>query len=100
MSDFISFYRPAECRAAIALARERSGSTQSNVDAKRAALVGEGNKVTRGGMCIFSHYRRKLIQNYNDTLHRMFAHGSTVYLVVITAVSCAVTCSRIAWTAN
>ena len=46
MSDFISFYRPAECRAAIALARERSSSIQNSVDAKRAALVGEGNKVS------------------------------------------------------
>eukprot|EP00904_Undaria_pinnatifida_P010728 jgi/Undpi1/6786/HiC_scaffold_21.g09263.m1 len=43
-NDFVSFYRPAECRAAIALARERSCTVQSNIDAKRAALVGEGNK--------------------------------------------------------
>ncbi|CAM9290972.1 unnamed protein product [Ectocarpus fasciculatus] len=44
LHDFIQFYRPADCRAAMALARERDGGGPTEEDLKRAALIAEGNR--------------------------------------------------------
>lgn len=46
LHDFIQFYRPADCRAAMALARERDGGGPTEEDLKRAALTAEGNRVS------------------------------------------------------
>lgn len=46
LQDFIQFYRPADCRAAMALARERDVGGQTEEDLKRAALIAEGNRVS------------------------------------------------------
>lgn len=46
LQDFIQFYRPADCRAAMALARVRDGGGQTEEDLKRAALIAEGNRVS------------------------------------------------------
>ncbi|CAM9166124.1 unnamed protein product [Scytosiphon promiscuus] len=37
--DFVSFYRPADCRKAIALAKERDGESQTEEELQRAALA-------------------------------------------------------------
>ncbi|CAM9637203.1 unnamed protein product [Ectocarpus sp. 6 AP-2014] len=44
LQEFIQFYRPADCRAAMALARVRDGGGQTEEDLKRAALIAEGNR--------------------------------------------------------
>ncbi|CAB1105480.1 unnamed protein product [Ectocarpus sp. CCAP 1310/34] len=44
LQDFTQFYRPADCRAAMALARVRDGGGQTEEDLKRAALIAEGNR--------------------------------------------------------
>lgn len=46
LQDFVQFYRPADCRTAMALARERDGRGQTEEDIKGAALISEGNRVS------------------------------------------------------
>ncbi|CAM9144546.1 unnamed protein product [Ectocarpus sp. 4 AP-2014] len=44
LQDFIQFYRPADCRSAMTLARVRDGGGQTDEDLKRAALIAEENR--------------------------------------------------------
>lgn len=65
LHDFIQFYRPADCRAAMALARERDGGGPTEEDLKRAALIAEGNRVslvTRVTLFCFSTLYMKFAQ--------------------------------------
>lgn len=47
LQDFTKFYRPDDCRKAMALARARDGDSRTEEDLKRAELIEEGNKVVR-----------------------------------------------------
>eukprot|EP00903_Cladosiphon_okamuranus_P005765 g5716.t1 len=44
LQDFAKFYRPDDCRKAMALARERDGDKRTEEDMKKAELIAEGNK--------------------------------------------------------
>lgn len=52
LQDFVKFYRPDDCRKAMALARERDGDSRTEEDIKRAELIAEGNKVN-WFLCVF-----------------------------------------------